>query len=275
MTYEAERAMFEAYGRRKYVATGVIQWMLNNAWPSLIWHLYDYYLAAGGGYYGTKKALEPLHVQYSPEDRTVVVVNSGLGEHADLAVRAQVFTEDLSERYAVELPVSVGPDSSTEALVLPDVDGVSPLHFVRVELREAGAVVSTNFYWLSTSPDVVDWENANWFSIPTTAYADLTALADLPAVSLDVATRATSAAGEGIVTVTVTNPGPNLAFMVRLSLREGPGGAEVLPTRWQDNFFSLLPGETREVTARYSPDDVAGVAPVVQVRGWNVVPSST
>ena len=41
MTYEGERAMFEAYGRNKYDATGVIQWMLNNAWPSIIWHLYD------------------------------------------------------------------------------------------------------------------------------------------------------------------------------------------------------------------------------------------
>ena len=61
--YDGERAMFEAYGRNKYLSTGVIQWMLNNAWPSLIWHLYDYYLVPGGGFYGTKKAMEPLHVQ--------------------------------------------------------------------------------------------------------------------------------------------------------------------------------------------------------------------
>ena len=47
MEYDSERAMFEAYGKNKYVSTGVIQWMLNNAWPSMIWHLYDYYLDAG------------------------------------------------------------------------------------------------------------------------------------------------------------------------------------------------------------------------------------
>ena len=46
MAYDSERAMFEAYSRNKYSSTGVIQWMLNNAWPSLIWHLWDYYLAA-------------------------------------------------------------------------------------------------------------------------------------------------------------------------------------------------------------------------------------
>jgi len=76
VTYDGERAMFEAYGRNKYTATGVIQWMLNNAWPSLIWHLYDYYLVPAGGYFGTKKAMEPIHVQYSYDDNSVAVVNS-------------------------------------------------------------------------------------------------------------------------------------------------------------------------------------------------------
>ena len=47
MEYDSERAMFEAYSKNKYASTGVIQWMLNNAWPSMIWHLYDYYLDAG------------------------------------------------------------------------------------------------------------------------------------------------------------------------------------------------------------------------------------
>ena len=57
MNYEGIRAMFEAYSRNKYTSTGVIQWMLNNGWPSLIWHLYDYYLRPAGGYFGAKRAL--------------------------------------------------------------------------------------------------------------------------------------------------------------------------------------------------------------------------
>ncbi len=40
---------------RKYRATGVIQWMLNNAWPSLIWHLWDHTLRTGGGYFVPKR----------------------------------------------------------------------------------------------------------------------------------------------------------------------------------------------------------------------------
>jgi len=58
LAYESHRAMFEAFGRNKYTGTGVIQWMLNNAWPSMIWHLYDYYLRPGGSYFGTKKGCD-------------------------------------------------------------------------------------------------------------------------------------------------------------------------------------------------------------------------
>ena len=57
MEYDSERAMFEAYSKNKYVSTGVVQWMLNNAWPSMIWHLYDYYLDAGAGYFAAKKSM--------------------------------------------------------------------------------------------------------------------------------------------------------------------------------------------------------------------------
>ena len=74
--YESHRAMLESFGERKYTATGVIQWMQNNAWPGMIWHLYDFYLRPGGSYFGAKKAGEPLHVQFAYDDRSVVVVNS-------------------------------------------------------------------------------------------------------------------------------------------------------------------------------------------------------
>ena len=91
LTYDGERAMFEAYARNKYNSTGVIQWMLNNAWPSIIWHLYDYYLNPAGGYFGSKKALEPLHVQYSYDDRSVVVVNSLYQPFQNLKVAAKLY----------------------------------------------------------------------------------------------------------------------------------------------------------------------------------------
>jgi len=101
-TYEGERAMFEAYARNKYDSTGVIQWMLNNGWPSLIWHLYDYYLVPAGGYFGTKKACEPVHVQYSYDDNSVAVINGTFNALPGMKVSAKLYNIDAKEEASKE-----------------------------------------------------------------------------------------------------------------------------------------------------------------------------
>src|SRR5277367_3996710 len=103
--------MFEAYGRNKYTSTGVIQWMLNNAWPSMIWHLYDYYLDAGGGFYGTKKACEPVHVQYSYDDHSVYVVNSEYHPSDPLEVSVNLYDFQLSPLFSQQTTITPEADS--------------------------------------------------------------------------------------------------------------------------------------------------------------------
>jgi len=107
MAYDGQRAMFEAYGRNKYTATGVIQWMLNNSWPSLIWHLYDYYLVPAGGYFGTKKAMEPVHVQYSYDDNSVAVVNDTDAVLKGMKVSARIYNIDAKEKASKETRFSI------------------------------------------------------------------------------------------------------------------------------------------------------------------------
>src|SRR5262249_35008934 len=142
---EGERAMFEAFGRNKYRSTGVIQWMLNNAWPSIIWHLYDYYLRPGGGYFGTKKACEPLHVQYSYDDRSVMVVNSFYRAFPGCKVRVKVYNLDLTQKFSTQASVNVGPDSTARVTKIPLIKGLSAVYFVKLDLEDAaGKPVSTN-----------------------------------------------------------------------------------------------------------------------------------
>ncbi len=170
LEYEGERAMFEAYGRNKYTATGVIQWMLNNAWPSVIWHLYDYYLRPGGGYFGTKKACEPLHVQYSYDDRSIAVVNSYYKDFHDLTISAKVYNLDLTEKFSREAKVDVSADGVVKPFVIPQIEGLSTTYFVRLTLTdESGKQVSSNFYWLSTKPDKLAWDRSTWYYTPTTS----------------------------------------------------------------------------------------------------------
>jgi exo-1,4-beta-D-glucosaminidase len=267
MAYEGQRAMFEAYARNKYQSTGVIQWMMNNAWPSLIWHLYDYYLRPAAGYFGTKKACEPLHVQYSYDDRSVVVINSQAREFKGLRASATVYNLDLTEKFRQQATVDAGPDSSNRVLTIPEIKDLSTTYFVRLELKDsAGKLVSSNFYWLSTRPEVLDDAKGQWYYTPVKQFADFTAMNSMPKVELKV-----SAAQDGrAVRVAIENPSRSLAFFVRLKVTDGPGGEEFLPVIWQDNYISLLPGERREVTAAYQ----RGSKPTVEVDGWNIAPRS-
>jgi exo-1,4-beta-D-glucosaminidase len=272
--YEGERAMFEAYGRNKYTSTGVIQWMLNSGWPSLIWNLYDDYLRAGGGYYGTKKACEPLHVQYSYDDHSVVVVNSYYSAFQSYTVTAEVLNLDMTQKFFKRTVVSLTPDSSNRVLTIPDLHGLSKTYFVRLRLQDpSGKVVSRNFYWLSTHPDVFNWDASTWYFTPLQSFADLKGLQKLPKVRLDLSSRAEARGDESIERVTVKNPFRNLAFFIRLDVLKGKAGEDIHPILWQDNDFELVPGEQREITAHYRTVELGGAEPVVSVSGWNVLPS--
>jgi exo-1,4-beta-D-glucosaminidase len=277
MTYDGQRAMFEAYGRNKYTATGVIQWMLNNSWPSLIWHLYDYYLVPAGGYFGTKKSMEPVHVQYSYDDNSVAVVNSSYEAIKGVKVSAKLYNLDAKEKGSQEGTINVAPDSSTKAFDLPKVEGLTTTYFLRLQLHDAaGNPLSDNFYWLSTKPDVLDWKHRkDTVYTPQAEFGDLTGLNTLPQVNLDVKSAKEEQGSKTGVRVTVRNPTSSLAFMVHLRVSRGKNGADVTPIFWSDNYFSLLPGEQREVSANYDPTDLDDKAAVLEVDGYNIAPQST
>jgi exo-1,4-beta-D-glucosaminidase len=268
LAYEGQRAMFEGYGRNKYTSTGVIQWMLNNAWPSMIWHLYDWFLRPGGGYFGTKKACEAVHVQYSYDDRSVAVVNDLPQEFPGLKVSAEVFNLDLDRKFSTTADLDLPADGVARAFAIPAIPDLTTTYFLRLKLEDNSArTVSTNFYWLSTREDELDWANTKWFYTPTRSHADLKALAGLPPTRLKIAARFESEPTESDGRITITNTGRSLAFQVRLKVTEGPRGAEVLPAYWEDNYFALFPGETRELRVFFAPG--AAKRPVVEAEAWN------
>jgi exo-1,4-beta-D-glucosaminidase len=274
--YDNQRSMFEAYGRNKYVATGVIQWMLNNAWPSLIWHLYDYYLVPAGGYFGTKKATELVHVQYGYDDNSVDVVNGTYEPMKGLKVSARIFNIDGKLVDSHEGTLGIDADAAAKAFDLPKPANLSTTYFVRLDLHDAsGRLLSDNFYWLSTKVDTLDWgRRKDTVYTPQKDFADLTALNSLPTVKLDVTSSARQESGKGIVTVKVKNPSASVAFQVHLRLTKGKGGDDLVPIFWEDNYFSLLPGEEKSVSASYDPADADEQHPVLEVDGFNIAPAT-
>jgi len=277
--YENVRAQFEAYERNatdaSKPATGVVYWMFNSGWTSLHWQLMDRYLDQGGAYFGAKKANEPLHIQYSYDNRSVVVVNNRNASASQLTARATLFNTDGTQRYDKQVAgvtVSGGGAHST-ALTLPSsVAGLSTTYLVRLTLTDAsGKEVNRNVYWLSAKPDTLDWAHTDWYYTPTTSYADLKGLNSMAQVPVS-ATASTAAGTDGTSTTTVTvrNSGkgktPSLLTDVHLV---DSAGRPVLPVTWSDNEVSLWPGESKTLTVTYRTSELHGSAPRVRVSGWN------
>jgi len=271
MAYESHRAHFEAYGRNKYTSSGIIQWMLRNAWPSMIWHLYDYYMRPGGAYYGAKNALEPLHIQWSYSSKAVVVDNSTLQSYANLKAIAQIYNTDGTLKYNKTVTIaSLAADQALTAFTVSLPSGLTTAYFLRLTLTDANNnVLSKQTYWLSTTADTLSWSKTTWYNTPASAYANFTSLQNLPRVNVGVTDQRVDDGTSSAHTVTVTNSNNAIVFFVHLKITKNAGGDELLPITWQDNYFTLLPGETRQVTAKYFDADLGGATPVVAVDTWN------
>jgi len=273
--YDNTRAQFEAFNARMDSAnpsTGVIYWMLNNAWPSLHWHLYDWYMNPAGAYFGAKKANEPLHIQYSYDDRAIVLVNHTLIDAQGLRARMQVRNLDGSVRYDKSFPgINVAGNRTLKVTTLPELSGLSSTYFVELNLTSSdGQPFSRNVYWLSTRKDVLDWKHSNWYLTPLTQYADFTALQSLPAATTQVHATTRRVGDDNVTTVTLTVPTSSkaVALFQHLSIRQSAHGDLALPILWSDNDVTLWPGESVTVSAHYASKGVT--APVVEVSGWNV-----
>ena len=274
MSYEAERAMFEAFGRNKYEATGVLHEMLNSAWPSFVWNLYDFFLRPGGAYFGVKKACEPVHIQYSYDNRSLVIVNSLYKKVAGLHASAEIYDLALRKRYEFKNSVDVAPDSTTSVTILPEVSGLTSTYFVHALLTNAkGDLLSTNLYWLSTKPDTLDWDATTWMDTPPKSYANYSLLNSLPKARIHAQARVHPDAEGQAMKVTISNPSRQLAFFLQLKAIDTESGEESLPVLWDDNYVTLMPGESRTISARLRSGKRGGSGLGLVVSGFNVEPT--
>lgn len=277
--YESTRAQFESYA-----ATGgdghkmTIYWMLNSHWPSFFGNLFDYYLRPGGAYFGAKKGLRPLSVvfdSYATGDHrqaTVSVVNQSAQDAADLSVRVRVY--DLSGRVRGTRGaqgIDVASGGAVAALTLPPGPADSPVFFVRCELLDSGGtVLMENTYWQSQQvDDLGPVSNDDAFELRQFSWADMTALNAMAKPRLDV-TAARSGPDGSEVVVRLRNPTSDIAFFQRVELLTAPGGDEILPIEYDDNYLTVFPGETAELRGRVP---AGGPNPAwVRVRGYGGAP---
>lgn len=239
LNYESIRPMFEAFSSNKPNSTGVIQWMLNSAWPETFWQQYDYYLVPNGAYYGTKKACEPLTLSYNYDTEEINLVNDTyIGKDSLIAI-IEVYNANSTLLYSESFEVNAKEFSSEAISKLRPSN--EPLQFLKLTLKNGTTKIANNFYWLSLKPDVMDpnYENSSWIYTPTIELADFTLLKSLPKTTV----KMTKVSNHEFV---IKNTGTHIAFGIELKAFDAKGEF-ITALVFDDNYFSLLPGEQKKV----------------------------
>ena len=263
VAYESWRAMYEAYGRNFPEGTGVIGWMLNGHWPSLLWQKYDYWLVPTGGFYGTQKANEIHHVQYSYDDDSLWVINTTdtpiIGR-----VLARVFGVDGTLITTDEFEVLSAPHSRKKSGVLTHFK--EELVFVDLRLLSIEGAegseekeLSHNFYWLSATKEQYESEQQKewWYYRPVVKSPDFSPLQTLVKTSLGIVQHTVEHLNDTLESVEITNNGDMIAFGVQVDIVDGEGQL-VAPVFWSENLLFLLQGECRTIFCTVNHRDFSG-----------------
>ena len=255
--YDGTRAMFEAFRANLPHTTGIVQWMLNSAWPSIYWQLYDYYLVPTAGYYDTKKACEPVQLIYNIKDARVYAINETAGP---VQVEASFQLYDAKSQILASGRKTVTV-AQREPLPVFDLSRYkNKERFLSLNLKDKDdAPVADNFYCLPARWNTYRWKDANWYVAPIDRYADLRFVTQLPAADV----RFEVSEDKDGYKVTVTNESDVIAYQNILTLKDDSGEL-VVPAFWSDNFFSLLPHESKVVTCR-----TEGRTGTVGLTAWN------
>ena len=259
LNYDGYRAMYESANHERQ---GLLIWMSHPTWPSMVWQTYDYYFEPIAGYFGTKKACEPLHIQWNPLADSVEVINTGAGRCDGIAV-ARLLDMHGVELWHNDRPFQSDNDTTISCFPVEQPQGYQGVYFLRLEaVSKPGAQpFSQNTYVCST-------DTGNYQVLKT-----------LPQVKLKVtkeqSNEATKTQDSDNVTlspcyfVTLENLSHEPALMIRLNLKT-PDGEQVLPVLYDDNYFHLMPGERRTIRVSWHPRDARAQHPDVEVTGFNI-----
>ena len=240
INYEGYRAMYESGSKDRM---GLLIWMSHPCWPSMVWQTYDYYLEPTAAYFGVKHACEPLHVQWNPVTNYVEVVNRSAG-HQQGTVKASIIDLNGETLWEQIQGYVCDEDMTLDMMQVKVPTEIAGAYFLRLTLiDDKGQMRSMNDY------------------VNTTIENDRKSLHDLRQTQVSAAVDGNN--------ITITNQGQVSAVMLRLNLK-GDDGEQILPVIYSDNYFHLMPGESRTISIEWKAEDVRGCNPIVEITGMNI-----
>jgi hypothetical protein len=244
VNYEGYRAMYEAQSKNRM---GLLIWMSHPTWPSFVWQTYDYYLEPTAGYFGAKKACEPLHIQWNPMTDNIEVVNYSAGDARGLTAAVQLLNMDGAVKWEKTATLDSSEDSVSAPIHIEYPDGLTPVHFIRLKLTRGGETVSDNFYWRGL-------EEYNY-----------KALRDLPQPQIPTLTRIERQGDRWLLTTTLHNQSKTPALMVKVKVVRKKSRDRILPAIYSDNYIALMPDESRTIRIEVADTDTRGEQPDIEI----------
>ena len=248
VNYEQYRALQEGFTAgmwSKY--SGMLVWKNQNPWTALRGQFYDVFLDQNGGFYGYKHGAKPLHLQLNLNDSIVCLVNQTFQDEKKLKVSAELF--DIHGKL-------ISTDNYTSSIA---ANAISLLRKISTQNIHED-VFFLRLKLLNTSDKQLD-ENFYWLAKPGKSFEKMN---ELKQVVL--------AAEYNGKSVEISNPGSETAFFIRLKTVDEKNGELMLPVFLGDNYFTLLPGEKKEIsidTSLLSPE-ARQKSILLVTEGWNV-----
>jgi Exo-beta-D-glucosaminidase Ig-fold domain len=169
----------------------------------------------------------------STDDRKVLVVNTTLKKYEKLRASATLLDEKGRVILKQESDIELRPNSKEDcfSFTLPSRSELPEVYFTQLVLAdEAGTVLTDNFYWESRK------FNEKFYSFNTLDKVALAAEGEYLVAGDKVSGK-----------VEISNPSETLALCIKLNLRDSDSGEPILPAYFSDGYFSLMPGEKREI----------------------------
>ena len=246
------RYALEADRRRKYQNSGTLPWQFNEPYPmAACTSAVDYYGQPKPAYYAVARAYEPIHVsaKYATtvwagrEAFTAEIwANNALDEtRVGVQLNARLTGVDGKDYAAWTATVALLPDAASTLLnveaALADVE--SEVFFLDLALTsDDGKLLSRNRYSFTKAQNL-----APLLNVPPTAIA----------------------VEQNDSALTVTNTGEMVALFVWIEDEREVGATGF--AYFSDNYFCLLPGETRDITVSWQ--NVPPADRRLSARGWN------
>ncbi|WP_091394181.1 glycoside hydrolase family 2 protein [Arachidicoccus rhizosphaerae] len=245
------QGIFEAANSKISDNGGVMLWKLNAALPSVIWQIYDWYLLPNAGYYYMKKACEPVHIQFNQNDSAVAVINRSRFDQGGLTAEATLYdiTGKVTGKQTAKVKQALADHAITALSLKKLLQGQSEFRFILLSLKDqAGKEVSSNVYW-------------------TAAGNDYTALNQMTGTKISASVvNSDQHRGWEKMTIKLENKGQQIAFFNRGQVLVD--GEEINAALWSDNYVTLAPGESKELSVTF--ERLQGVGRLqVKFSGWN------